>query len=552
MKRFFLVLIALVCLQFTNGQVSNYEQALAYYNDGEYSKALPLFNKAIEETPTNPFAYYYRGLIFQESRDNGAALEDFNMAQKYSNPAKDQVLPFAHLEKGRLYWSCNDAELALVELNLAIALMPDLMESYLIRAQTLSELKRYKESEADYRYLIAYSDTVAMYHEGLGRSLTRQQRYQEAEESFNKSTKLDPTDPWQYFYRGILYNQQEKSKEAIDDFIKFYSLNFDLSTLDVFIEIAQHDLEYCIKQIDLQTVNPQQREDRDLWFLLEYHLFDNSKDYFRTAQAMMKVIESSKTKVARAYEAVAIELFLLDLHTRAIAYYEEAIAINSELEPINAVLGNSYLETENWQKAILHLSTAIATDSTQCKSFNDRARAYTKIGNHSLALADYNYSLVLDSLDIDALLYRGRLYQNSLNKPELAIKDFEAIMALDTLNNSGLVEYKAFALQMEGRDDEAIKLIENITYVRDNGTYYNTACLFSLMNRPKEAIESMNKALELGYVDFIHADSDDDLDNIRELPEYLALMTKYRLPYEAMLDEKLGKVGVLVVPGGNK
>lgn len=553
MKRFILILVAtLVCHQFTNGQISNYEQAVAYYKDGEYSKALPLFNSVIIEEPTNPFSYYYRGKIYMKLKENEAALNDFNMAQKYSNPTIDQVLPFAHLEKGRLYWMCDDAELAVVELDLAIALKPDLMESYLIRAQTLSELKRYKESEADYRYLIAYNDTVAMYHEGLGRSLTHQKRYQEAEKSFNTSIKLDPYDPWQYFYRAILYNQQVKYKEAIDDFIKFYALNFDLSTLDTFIEIAQHDLEYCIKKIDLQTVNTEQREDRDLWFLLENQLYENARDYFRAAQAMMKVIENSKTKVARAYEAIAINLFMLDLQTRVIAYYEEAIAINPDLEIRNVILGKSYLETKNWQKAITHLSKAIATDSTRYELYNDRAWAYTKTKNYALALADYNYSLALDPININGLLYRGRLYQNVLNKPELANQDFKTLFTIDTLKNSSIIEWKAFALQMIGQNNEAIKTIENLTYLPDNVTYYNAACLYSLMNKPKEALDNLNKAFELGYVDFIHCDSDDDLDNIRELPQYSALMAKYRHPYETMLNEELGKVGMLVMPKGGR
>jgi len=48
------------------------------------------------------------------------------------------------------------------------------------------------------------------------------------------------------------------------------------------------------------------------------------------------------------------------------------------------------------------------------------------------------------------------------------------------------------------------------------------------MNNSEKALDYLRKALENGFCRFNHIDSDDDLDNIRELDEFKALIEEYK------------------------
>jgi Flp pilus assembly protein TadD len=54
--------------------------------------------------------------------------------------------------------------------------------------------------------------------------------------------------------------------------------------------------------------------------------------------------------------------------------------------------------------------------------------------------------------------------------------------------------------------------------------HYNLACSLAMVGQSQEAVAALAKALELGYRDFAHLEADADLDALRDLPEFRALV----------------------------
>ncbi|MDR0682132.1 MAG: transglutaminase domain-containing protein [Dysgonamonadaceae bacterium] len=55
--------------------------------------------------------------------------------------------------------------------------------------------------------------------------------------------------------------------------------------------------------------------------------------------------------------------------------------------------------------------------------------------------------------------------------------------------------------------------------------YYNLACVYSLQNKKKEAVDMFEKSVkDWGYTDYSHAKNDSDLDNIRNDKRFVELM----------------------------
>jgi clan AA aspartic protease (TIGR02281 family) len=85
-----------------------------------------------------------------------------------------------------------------------------------------------------------------------------------------------------------------------------------------------------------------------------------------------------------------------------------------------------------------------------------------------------------------------------------------------------------------GRKADAIAWLNKILDKYPNeGNYYDATCLYSLMNKTAEAVKYMTLAFENGYKDITHLSNDDDLDAVRNLPEFKALVTKWKLLIDA-------------------
>jgi predicted esterase len=58
--------------------------------------------------------------------------------------------------------------------------------------------------------------------------------------------------------------------------------------------------------------------------------------------------------------------------------------------------------------------------------------------------------------------------------------------------------------------------------------YYNLACIYSLINNKKDALNMLETALAKGFSSFEHMTRDPDLNNIRKEKRYIALVAKHR------------------------
>jgi clan AA aspartic protease (TIGR02281 family) len=131
---------------------------------------------------------------------------------------------------------------------------------------------------------------------------------------------------------------------------------------------------------------------------------------------------------------------------------------------------------------------------------------------------------------------RGDLLLQKGNKKE-AEADYEAVIQKDTIADGG--SCRQYALLSLGRDKEAEEWMERIieSDPDDAGNYYDKACLLARMGKLNESIAALRTAFEKGYRSFSHIRLDDDMDAVRNLPEFKALVEEY----EAIHSEYLKK-----------
>ncbi len=255
-----------------------YNRGFAYFNRGNFIKAIPDFNKAIEINPGYVEAYINRGIIYYEEGNLTAALSDYNKAIKI-NPNVAE----AYYNRGDAYAKQNNLTGALSDYNKAIELNPDYAQAYTNRGsiyvkqgnfiQALSNynkaieiypavavptdltiwldrpktasagevIKSYYSSYADayynrgcvydklgnftgalsdYSIAIVINSNYADAYNNRGFIYSRLGNYTQAISDFTKAIEINPDIAGYYYNRGIAYSKQGNYAQTIFDFTK--------------------------------------------------------------------------------------------------------------------------------------------------------------------------------------------------------------------------------------------------------------------------------------------------------------------------------------------
>lgn len=81
----------------------------------------------------------------------------------------------------------------------------------------------------------------------------------------------------------------------------------------------------------------------------------------------------------------------------------------------------------------------------------------------------------------------------------------------------------------QGRLAEGLKVEERIVRLRprDATAHYNLACRYARLQQRDKAIESLRRAVELGFRDFRSMTRDEDLASIRKDPRFRQIVSEY-------------------------
>jgi tetratricopeptide (TPR) repeat protein len=108
--------------------------------------------------------------------------------------------------------------------------------------------------------------------------------------------------------------------------------------------------------------------------------------------------------------------------------------------------------------------------------------------------------------------------------------------AMDLAKDDGASATGAYARVVMGQSKEAIAMVlEKVDkYANDKYEYkwqlHNAACIYSLSGNKLKALEYLDKSLDAGFDDYDHLVNDRDLISLTVLPQYKAILIKYKVP----------------------
>ena len=500
----------------------NYQRGLEAMQDEKRQEALEFFNKDLKENPKNGYSYSWIAMLRGQNEEYGRALTAADLAIKYL-PKKDaEYIIFAYTTRAGVYLHLEDTVKAMSDYDTAIKVKPDEGALYEKRAQIYFEQERYDLAAADYHKMIELNPGDVMGYMGLGRNANEQRNWTEAIKQFDYVTKLSSDYSSGYSFRAESYKGLEKWNEATDDIVSALALEWDRKAMYLATTLKEPAFTMLVSKMKIQSVkSPNEAR----WPYVMGTMYQHEKQYKKAVEAYE---EANKRNASPAILRWVAHCYSeMGLYENALNSIDQALNMDST-DLVNLERkANILYEMGNAKSAIDVYTQVLNTQPEYAFGYYRRGWFKELTGDFDGAIEDLSICVVLDPEESYAFETRGDIYLRQ-GKKELAEADFLKVIEIEnTPEKYSCIHY---AYQGLGQYDKAIEMMDSIIAREEDraGSYYDAACLYSQMDNKQKALEYLEKSLELGYRRFAHIERDQDMDPIRDMEEFKALILKYK------------------------
>ena len=311
-----------------------------------------------------------------------------------------------------------------------------------------------------------YDKDVFMFR---GREALSDGRYSEAIGHFNVLAKLDSTDCWIFFYRGI-------AKYNLGD-----------------IRGAQSDFDNSVR------INPV--------FTNGYHFraitYSRSGKYDEALENLEMAMKLRPGLIG-LYFSRGVTYFLAQQFDKAVEDFD--YYISKEPKDPSAFLnrGATYLFLSDTTKALADYNKAIQLDRFDPEGYIRRGRVHALQHNYKDAISDMDKAISLDTTNTFAYFNRALMYYDQ-NNYNAAMADLNRVLADEPGNALTLYNRSLISAQV-GNFEDALADMDHVININPDNVlaYYNRASYFVQMGRWLDALDDYDKAIEL-YPDFAKA-----------------------------------------------
>ena len=190
-----------------------------------------------------------------------------------------------------------------------------------------------------------------------GRRAHDEGRYHKALEEYTKGIELEPDEPDNYIFRGLVYERLNDEKKALQDYAEA-------------IKIAP-DLEIC--------------------YFCRGDVYERIKDYGNAIKDYTKAIELNPYD-ADYYDSCGRVYQKQEKYEEAIELFTKAIDLEPNMANYYCTRGKAYAGLKKYNEAIEDYSRAIEMDSKYALAYLYRSEAYRALGKSKLAEADKKFA----------------------------------------------------------------------------------------------------------------------------------------------------------------
>ncbi|MEQ9354179.1 tetratricopeptide repeat protein [Coleofasciculus chthonoplastes] len=400
-------------------------QGIAWFQQGDYRRAIAAFNQALQINPDLVQAYHYRGMSHYCQGDALGAIGDFDQVLRL-DPQNAQ----AYSDRGLILATLNDRWGAMQDYNQALQLDPNYAKGYLNRSMLRLALEDYDGAIADCDQVIRMNPNLAEGYLNRGIARFELEAYQDAIVDCDRALAINPNLAAAYFNRGMNHIALGAYQEAIADFNHVLELNPN---------DAQASLNRGYVRLQLGE-NWGSIEDFDQAMRLEPVA---AKAFFQqianTLNQETDAVEDDESKLIQGLMVQGHLRYQLGDYQAALNAYNQVLNLDpnyteayNQRSTVRSAMGDyqgaiADLETVK----TLSLTTPFSPEPVSVATDEPTPQEYHKIGVHKLnqedfhgAIEAFNYVLQHNQNNATVLTCRGFAYRRLGDKLR-AIEDFQ-------------------------------------------------------------------------------------------------------------------------------
>jgi tetratricopeptide (TPR) repeat protein len=386
-----------------------------FFNQGKFQEAIQPYKKAIEINRYDFIALYQLASVFRLSGRHAEAntesqiaittceqlladnpkdiAANFGLAQALQFQGRliesiniylrileiDDRTPFIHGSLGFALLQNKDWDRAKREFEIAISENSvDAMIFYGL-GEVLSAQNRYELAIVQYQQSIRLNPRLPQVYVALGHISFQQNELSKASEYYQQAIALNPHDAWNYYHLGRVLDKQKSLDLAIEKIHHAISLNQYEGTF--FNEIANMymqkreifiAIQYYQSGIFVQPTNP----------MLYYNLglaIEQSGDLVAAVPECRMAVRLNRSEKLFVNSFVRILYRLVDLYSDSIQkinIYQEISIYDLNNPTAYNLMGNSWMEQNNWEAAVNSYQQAIVISDRDPVIYNNLASAF--------------------------------------------------------------------------------------------------------------------------------------------------------------------------------
>lgn len=511
---------------------------------GDTKEALRLLDLQLKEVPDDVRALVLRTTIRYNEKEYGHALDEVNRAIRAFRKRGEVDSYTLYWWRALIYLNLNEYDKAIADFERsskeAKKQDPGRLNNILFDlAQLYYEREQWDRSDEYCRQMLKNEETDVRALVLQARLSMEQAKLDEALALLDRCELYNSDYSELYYYRMQVYDRMGEEKKAVMDALMYYDLEEE-PDWDLLEKILLKKSAYSLAECKYRY---RTYDDPEEWLMLEIFMSDCLKDRKAELECLNRREEllgqSTELYVLRAdcYSYLGDYANAIDQISRAIemdrdpdGYYYLTRAFN-------------YRKMGEYDKAIADCTKCLEYAPMMVTPYYMRGWCYELKGDDDKAMADYNLGIEIGDYYPYIFLMRAEQYEKH-GDIEKARADYEQVVAKDTVARTG--SCRQYALAALGQEKEALDWMEQIIAQDslESGNYYDMSCLLGRMGRKEMSLRALEVALQKGYREFMHIAHDDDMDPIRDMPEFHALIEKYDVPAEApdlTEEEKVGE-----------
>ena len=505
----------------------NIKRALEAAQQQDWETSVSFLSQELKENPTNGYAYAYFAAVcdMMGGYDNAVfsfskkALRYLPKSDRYMNSEMEGYL-------GEIYEKAKDTTRAMEHYRKAIAFDVTSPKFY-------GYLANLRDEQKDYEGLVEQADGMIHHIKGLDKEavsyviittgLNGLKRYEETIQYADKGLAISDLSKGQ---QSVLHREKTKAlmgMKRYDEALAEAMVTARLNThrgMQLLEQIADSsDMQPVLDSIEAGfAADPSQY----LWLAAASDIYARHNNH---VQGTYQLLRSAKVQESSQLYCQAAEYAINYLGDAEMAeqLYRKALATDSTDVLTMGHLADLYHDLGRYEEALRTFDRVLTLDPEQKRfpvPYYLRGRVYRSMHNYSRAIEDYYRALASGSENTWAGIASLYKMMGDEAAAQKAIEQGLMTMQKDTTMDMLLVMGDTLAAKA--------KAPKMVTKESSANQQYNAACMYSRMEMPEEAMVALKKSLECGFRNFHHIAWDDDLDNIRDLPEFAALVNEYK------------------------